>query len=239
MPDSAVPDMRIKNSKFSKVLLLALLTSITLLQALYADEEALKKEEALKILKSAAAMNTKPNEFYEKIVDDLKAKGVLETGDMEKFDRAVSGMFNEFQTEDYHRLGLTLYSRGYEQEAWFILDKYVTPTKQYTPEEGLAKAKEKFDDYEEERKKVVDKMCSSKNDASSTAHPSSAPTITEKQPAWEKNVHLQRLILTNGELVEGKVLEKDEKGGVWLETSPGSKVYFSKSEYKTITDPSK
>ena len=168
----------------------------------------------------------------------------------EEFEQTVSGLFPPLQGEDYHRLSLALYSAGYGEEAAFVDEKYVTPAKTLTPGAGIAKAQEQMALFN----RIVsafkggapaaanDEAASKKSEAPAWKWPFSNNAPADKpvqsaqpvkQAEWPKNTSLSRVVLKNGRSINGCVAEKDDKG-LWLETSPGSKVYFSKSEYTKV-----
>jgi hypothetical protein len=99
-----------------------------------------EKENYKNVLKTAAVFQTKSPEYYEKIVQKLAAENNL-NGDMSRLDKAVSGLFGPAHVQDYQRLAIELYSQGYAEESYYITMKYVEPTKTYTPEQALEKAR--------------------------------------------------------------------------------------------------
>ncbi len=208
------------------------------------DIHAEEKENYSNVLKTAAALQTKPYQYYEKIVDDLESHGHLNEN-MESFERSVSGLFGPMQTEDYHRLSMALYSRGYAEQSELVYRKFVEPSKKLSPQEALEKAQEKLHAYEQARDRLTGDQSSTSatttsiadtatplNKQTAAARTPSTPAI--KQSSWEKGTVFHRLILTNGQTIEGRITEQDDKG-LWLETDPGSKVYFAKSEYSQVS----
>ena len=198
-----------------------------------AADNAQEKENYSNILKTAAALQTKPNEYYEKIVADLESRNVL-GGDIGQFQTVVSGLFDPIQTEDYHRLSIALYSKGYAEESDLVYRKFVEPSKKFTPEEALAKAQDKLHRYESAKSRVTGELPAAGAAQTSRVAATQASSVAAapvKQPSFQKNTVFHRLILTNGQSIEGRIAERDA-GGLWFETDPGSKVYFSKSEIR-------
>ena len=191
----------------------------------HADE----KEEYSNILRTASALQTKPAEYYDQIVEDLEKKGALNQGE-EKLENAVKDLFGEFHTEDYHRLSLALYSKGYVEESDFVYRRFAQSSKTLTSEQAVSLAKGKFEKFERVRDLLMGKKA--------PVEPVEKIPTTKKEdlpkPALpDSSAPLYRLLLVNGQSLTGRVVGRDAKG-LWLETDPGSQVYFSKSEYKEI-----
>ena len=202
----------------------------------HADE----KEEYSNILRTASALQTKPAEYYDQIVEDLEKKGALNQGE-EKLENAVKDLFGEFHTEDYHRLSLALYSKGYVEESDFVYRRFAQSSKALTPEQAVSLAKGKFQKFERARDLLMGKKASVEpphEPSQEAVEPVEKIPVTKKEdlpkPALsDSSAPRYRLLLTNGQSLTGRVVGRDAKG-LWLETDPGSQVYFSKSEYKEI-----
>ncbi len=116
-----------------------------------ADEAALSR--AISVFKKAVIANFQDWDAYEGFIAALEKESVL--GNMEKFQKVAKQalvpaqmkgkLVNLDGMEAYHRLGIALYDKGYSEEAGYLLDIYKT-TRKYTPEQGLKKAREVYDE---------------------------------------------------------------------------------------------
>ena len=114
---------------------------------------------AITKFKTRVTANYQDEQAYSDFIAAMAKAGVVGKGEIEDFERLIEqtldpkkmkGIYvNLDGMEAYHRLGLALYSEGYEEEAQVVLQKY-TDTRKYTPEQGVKKAREVFDKYKQE-----------------------------------------------------------------------------------------
>jgi Spy/CpxP family protein refolding chaperone len=109
--------------------------------------------ESKDFLKQISAYQTKPAKVYRDTADDLEKGGYLQ-GDWPKLQRVLDTTLKDFSVEDFHRLSLELYSRGYDMESDMIYRTYVEPHKPLSPQQAVEKANAVYDDFEKTQAKT-------------------------------------------------------------------------------------
>ena len=165
--------------------------------------------------------NYQSDQAYEDLVSALEADHQLDQG-LEKF-KAIQPSILTLEENDqaFHRFGIALYSKGHEEEAYYVLDIYAKSRK-YSPEEGLAAA-------QAVAQKAVDSGKLPAETSAKIKEHLAKPSPIKKSTFEAKD----RVYLKSGQVISGTVLRKEEDG-IMLKMGEGEEVFWSNDEIEKV-----